>query len=111
MGIRPDLVKIENHNGNSLILSKKEMQCFSLHLEKTGEKIGSITNILIDHTGYVRYLVIHSGFLPWDKKRLLPIHHCQIEQRRERVNIRGWENKQKMIELLEYKKPVLWREF
>lgn len=111
MGIQSDLVKIEDIDGNRLILSKKEIQWFSIYLEKTGEKIGSIANILIDHTGYLRYLVIHASFHPWGKKRLLPIQQCRIEERRQRINIMEWVDKQQIIDLLEYKKPAHWLDF
>ncbi|MDJ0736490.1 MAG: DUF2382 domain-containing protein [Nostocaceae cyanobacterium] len=49
------------------------------------EKVGSIHDIIVDETGYVRYLVIDTGFWIFGKKILLPIGRANIDYSRQRV--------------------------
>ncbi len=49
------------------------------------EKIGSISDILVDEEGKFRYLVVDSGGWIMGKKVLLPIGHARIDYQNKRV--------------------------
>ena len=56
-------------------------------LYSSGEKIGSVDDLLVDDEGKFRYLVINTGAWIFGKKVLLPIGRTQIDYGNKHVNV------------------------
>ena len=75
------------------IFAGNDIKNFSVYSEND-EKIGSIDDVIVDETGYFRYLVIDTGFWIFGKKVLLPIGRASIDYSRQRVNTSGLSKEQ-----------------
>jgi len=53
----------------------------------TNEKIGTISDVLVDEAGHFRYLVVETGFWVFGKKVLLPIGRAQHNHNARRVSV------------------------
>ena len=64
-------------------------------IAKGGEKVGSVTNVLVDEqTGCIRYFVVDTGFWVLGKKVLLPIGLGQIVYMDRHVYVKGLTQEQ-----------------
>jgi uncharacterized protein (TIGR02271 family) len=61
---------------------------------ETNEKIGTVSDVLVDEKGNFRYLVIDLGFWILGKKVLLPVGRSQIDTKANRVNTVGLTKQQ-----------------
>jgi len=68
----------ESSQGNDI----KEMDVYA---KTTNEKLGTVSDVLVDEQGQFRYLVIDIGSWISGKKVLLPIGRSQIDQKANRV--------------------------
>lgn len=80
----------------------EDIKGLEVHTGRTGEKIGTIENALVDEQGRFRYFVIDTGFWIFGKKVLLPVGYCQIDARARRIYATGIVNKAQVEELPEY---------
>ncbi|MGF1675179.1 MAG: DUF2382 domain-containing protein [Rivularia sp. (in: cyanobacteria)] len=68
----------------------KEMSLYT----QGGEKIGSVSDALVDHDGRFRYLVISTGAMFFGKKILLPIGLSRLDYNQKRVYVDGLSKEQ-----------------
>lgn len=80
-----------------------DIKGLDVYAGKTGEKIGTIENALVDQEGRFRYMVIDTGFWIFGKKVLLPVGYCEIDDRARRIYAIGLLNKKQVEDLPEYK--------
>jgi uncharacterized protein (TIGR02271 family) len=62
-----------------------DLKGMSVYSQATDEKIGSISDILVDEQGQFRYLIVDLGFWIFGKKILLPIGRVRIDSGADRV--------------------------
>jgi len=90
------LVKIEDYypgyrDNTSEI---EDIHDFNVYVQRN-EKVGSVTDILIDEdTGRLRYLVVDTGFWIFGKKVLLPVGLAEIHYTDKRINAKGLTKQQ-----------------
>jgi uncharacterized protein (TIGR02271 family) len=71
-----------------------EIKGLGVYAEGTDEKIGSISDVLVDDEGHFRYLVVDLGFWIFGKKVLLPIGRARIDYNVDRVYAIGMTRQQ-----------------
>jgi uncharacterized protein (TIGR02271 family) len=71
-----------------------DIKGMSLYVEGSDEKIGSISDVLVDDEGRFRYMVVDLGFWIFGKKVLLPIGRTRIDYNSDRVYAIGMTRKQ-----------------
>ncbi|MBW4679116.1 MAG: DUF2382 domain-containing protein [Microcoleus vaginatus WJT46-NPBG5] len=98
------LVKLEDFypNYRQKVLGGKEIQTFDVYAGQTNEKIGTLFDDVVDLTGRFRYLVIDTSNWGIEKKVLIPIGCCRLDNRTRRVYALGILNKKHIEELPEY---------
>ncbi|MFW6359177.1 MAG: DUF2382 domain-containing protein [Chroococcales cyanobacterium] len=101
------LYKIEDFNPNyrTEIFEGKEIKRDPVYAGKRGdkrEKIGTVSNMLIDETGRIRYLVIDPSSWNFTKKVLLPIGRCCINLQQDEVYATGLTDRKQVENLPEY---------
>ncbi|MBW4635592.1 MAG: DUF2382 domain-containing protein [Iphinoe sp. HA4291-MV1] len=62
--------------------------------EGTDEKIGTVSDVLVDEEGHFRYLVVDLGFWIFGKKVLLPVGRSRIDYNTDRVYAIGMTREQ-----------------
>ncbi len=63
----------------------KDIKGMSVYSRSSDEKIGTVSDILVDDQGQFRYLLVDLGFWIFGKKVLLPLGRAQVDSRAERV--------------------------
>ncbi|WP_242032160.1 PRC-barrel domain-containing protein [Microcoleus sp. FACHB-672] len=98
------LVKLEDFypNYRQKVLGGKDIQTFDVYAGQTDEKIGTVFDDVVDLTGRFRYLVIDTSNWGIQKKVLIPIGCCRLDNRTRRVYALGILNKKHIKELPEY---------
>lgn len=61
---------------------------------ESDEKIGTVSDVLVDENGHFRYLVVDLGFWIFGKKVLLPIGRSRIDYNADRVYATGMTREQ-----------------
>ena len=97
------LYKIKDFNPNYLeeAFNGKDLKGMTVHTLKTEEKIGSVSDILVDESGRFRYLVIDTGFWIFGKKVLVPVGRCRLQQD-DRLYVADISSKKEVEKLPEY---------
>ncbi|WP_017653515.1 DUF2382 domain-containing protein [Fortiea contorta] len=72
----------------------KDIKGLGVYTEGSDEKIGSVSEVLVDDEGHFRYLVLDLGFWIFGKKVLLPIGRSRIDYNRDRVYAVGLNREQ-----------------
>ncbi|MGV0102866.1 DUF2382 domain-containing protein [Nostoc sp. DSM 114167] len=65
-----------------------------VYTQGTDEKVGTVSDILVDEEGHFRYLVVDLGFWIFGKKVLLPIGRARIDYNTDRVYTIGLTREQ-----------------
>jgi uncharacterized protein (TIGR02271 family) len=73
---------------------EKDIKGLSVYVESTDDKVGTVTDILVDEEGNFRYLLVDLGFWIFGKKVLLPIGRCRIDYNSDRVYAVGMTRQQ-----------------
>ncbi|OKH45539.1 photosystem reaction center subunit H [Calothrix sp. HK-06] len=63
----------------------KDIKGMSVYSRGSDEKIGTVSDILVDDQGQFRYLLVDLGFWIFGKKVLLPLGRAQVDSIEERV--------------------------
>ncbi|MCU0533422.1 MAG: DUF2382 domain-containing protein [Hydrococcus sp. Prado102] len=71
-----------------------DLKGMSVYSQATDDKIGSISDILVDEQGQFRYLIVDLGFWIFGKKILLPIGRVRIDSSADRVYAIGLTKEQ-----------------
>lgn len=66
----------------------------SVYTEGSDEKIGSISDVLVDENGRFRYFVVDLGFWIFGKKVLLPVGRTRVDHGADRVYALGMTRQQ-----------------
>jgi len=64
-----------------------DLNGLDVYTQGTNDKIGTISDVLVDHDGHFRYLVLEIGFWVFGKKVLLPIGRAQHDHNARRVSV------------------------
>jgi len=67
----------------------KDIKGMGVYARGTDEKIGTVSDAVVDDQGEFRYLIVDIGFWIFGKKVLLPIGKAQIDSRTDRVYVVG----------------------
>jgi len=62
-----------------------DIKGMDIYTQGTNEKIGTVSDVLVDEQGQFRYLVVDIGLWVFGKKVLLPIGRSQIDHKAERI--------------------------
>ena len=71
-----------------------DIKGMSVYTQGTDEKIGTVSEIIVDEQGQFRYLVVDLGFWIFGKKVLMPIGRTQIDYKAGRVYAVGLTRQQ-----------------
>lgn len=71
-----------------------DIKGLSVYTERSDEKIGTVTDVLVDEEGHFRYLVVDLGFWIFGKKVLLPIGRTRVDYQAGRVCVIGLTRQQ-----------------
>jgi uncharacterized protein (TIGR02271 family) len=63
----------------------KDIKGMSVYSRSSDEKIGTVSDILVDDQGQFRYLLVDLGFWIFGKKVLLPLGRAQVDSSSDRV--------------------------
>lgn len=75
-------------------LDSQDIKGLGVYREGTDEKIGTVSDVLVDDEGHFRYLVVDLGFWIFGKKVLLPLGRTRIEFPHNRVYVIGLTREQ-----------------
>jgi uncharacterized protein (TIGR02271 family) len=82
-----------------------DIKGMSVYTQGTEDKIGTVSDVLVDDQGQFRYLVVDLGFWIFGKKVLLPLGRSKIDSASDRVYT--VLTKQQAEDLPEYKEGML----
>ena len=85
-------------------LGGKDIKGMSVYTQGTQEKIGTVSDALVDDQGQFRYLIVDVGFWVFGKKVLLPIGRGKMDSQADRVYVSM--TKQQAENLPEYKEGM-----
>ncbi|WP_392535530.1 DUF2382 domain-containing protein [Nostoc sp. C117] len=71
-----------------------DIKGLGVYTQGTDEKIGTVSDVLVDEEGHLRYLVVDLGFWIFGKKVLLPIGRGRIDYNTSRVYTVGLTREQ-----------------
>ncbi len=71
-----------------------EITGLGVYTQGTDEKIGTVSDVLVDEEGHFRYLVVDLGFWIFGKKVLLPLGRARIDYNTDRVYTVGLTREQ-----------------
>lgn len=75
-------------------LEGNDIKGMGVYTEGTDEKIGTVSDIIVDEEGSFRYLVVDIGFWIFGKKVLMPIGRIRIDYNTDRVYAVGLTREQ-----------------
>ena len=71
-----------------------DIQGLGVYTDRTDERIGTVSDVLVDEEGHFRYLVVDLGFWIFGKKVLLPVGRSRIDHDAGRVYALGMTREQ-----------------
>ncbi|MEH2194971.1 MAG: DUF2382 domain-containing protein [Nostoc sp.] len=75
-------------------LEGQDINGLGVYTQGTDEKIGTVSEVLVDEEGHFRYLVVDLGFWIFGKKVLLPIGRARVDYNVDRVYTIGLTREQ-----------------
>ncbi|MFN6464367.1 MAG: DUF2382 domain-containing protein [Nostoc sp. DedVER02] len=72
----------------------KDINGLGVYTQGTDEKVGTVSDVLVDEEGHFRYLVVDLGFWIFGKKVLLPIGRARVDYNVDRVYTIGLTREQ-----------------
>ncbi|CEJ46411.1 DUF2382 domain-containing protein [Umezakia ovalisporum] len=72
----------------------KDIKGLGVYTDRNNEKIGTVSDVLVDEEGRFRYLVVDLGFWIFGKKVLLPVGRSRIDYDADRVYVIGLTREQ-----------------
>ena len=72
----------------------QDINGLGVYTQGTDEKVGTVSDVLVDEEGHFRYLVVDLGFWIFGKKVLLPIGRARIDYNVDRVYTIGLTREQ-----------------
>ncbi|MEH1939371.1 MAG: DUF2382 domain-containing protein [Nostoc sp.] len=71
-----------------------DIKGLGVYTQGTDEKIGTVSDVLVDEEGHFRYLVVDLGFWIFGKKVLLPLGRARVDYNTDRVYTIGLTREQ-----------------
>ena len=71
-----------------------DIKGLGVYVEGSDEKVGSVSDALVDEEGHFRYLIVDLGFWIFGKKVLLPVGRSRIDYNADRVYAVGMSRQQ-----------------
>ncbi|MEH1874499.1 DUF2382 domain-containing protein [Nostoc sp.] len=71
-----------------------DIKGLGVYTQGTDEKVGTVSDVLVDEEGHFRYLVVDLGFWIFGKKVLLPIARARVDYNTDRVYTIGLTREQ-----------------
>jgi uncharacterized protein (TIGR02271 family) len=97
------LHRLENFDPNyRQTFEGEDIKGLGVYTEGSEQKVGSVSDVLVDDEGHFRYIIVDLGFWIFGKKVLLPIGRSQIDYNAQRVYVVGLTREQ-AEQLPEYK--------
>lgn len=72
----------------------EDIKGLGVYTEANNEKIGTVSDVLVDDKGHFRYLIVDLGFWIFGKKVLLPIGRTRTDQDSDRIYVIGMTREQ-----------------
>ncbi|GAB1541299.1 hypothetical protein NUACC21_39700 [Scytonema sp. NUACC21] len=94
------LSEFDPEYGNTI--QGNDIHGMSVYVEGTDDKVGTVSDVMVDEQGAFRYLILDLGFWIFGKKVLLPIGRARISSSANRVYVVGM-TKEQAENLPEYK--------
>jgi uncharacterized protein (TIGR02271 family) len=89
------LYKLEDFDANYQdTFQGNDVKGLGVYTEGTNEKIGMVSDVLVDEEGHFRYLVVDLGFWIFGKKVLLPVGRSRIDYNSDRIYAVGLTKEQ-----------------
>ncbi len=82
-----------------------DIKGLGVYTDGTDEKVGTVSDVLVDEQGHFRYIVVDLGFWIFGKKVLLPVGRSRIDYNTKRVYVVGLTRSQ-AEQLPEYNERV-----
>ena len=79
------LLKITDFDPNYGDIEGNDIKGMDVYTQGTNEKIGTVSDVLVDEEGNFRYLIVDIGFWIFGKKVLLPVGRSQIDHNTNQV--------------------------
>ncbi|MEB3219786.1 MAG: DUF2382 domain-containing protein [Nostocales cyanobacterium 94392] len=76
------------------VFQGQDIKDMSVYAEGTDDKVGTVSDILVDEEGRFRYLVVDLGFWIFGKKVLMPVGRTRIDYNSNRVYALGMTREQ-----------------
>jgi uncharacterized protein (TIGR02271 family) len=80
----------------------RDVKGLTVYADRTNEKIGTVDDLLLDESGYFRYLVVDTNSWIAGKKVLLPIGQCAVDLEAQRVYATGLTQRERVENLPRY---------
>lgn len=80
---------------------------YEAYTARTGEKIGTLDNILVSESGHFRYFVVNTGVWIFGKKILLPVALGSLDFNNQRLQVSGIENKDQLEQIPSYNEDTV----
>ncbi len=74
--------------------AEEDIHGFDVYSDASQDKIGAISEVLVDDNGHFRYLIVDLGFWIFGKKVLLPVGRSRIDHDARRVYALGMSRQQ-----------------
>lgn len=88
------LVKLEDFDSNyQESFDNRDIKGLSVYTE-TEEKVGTVSDVLVDEEGHFRYFIVDLGFWIFGKKVLLPVGRSRVDYNSDRVYAVGMTREQ-----------------
>lgn len=85
----------------------KDFRNYDAYAARSGEKIGSLDNILVSEVGHFRYFVVDTGVWIFGKKVLLPVGLGSLDFNNERLQVSGIESKDQLERIPSYSEDTV----
>ncbi|MGB3405645.1 MAG: DUF2382 domain-containing protein [Microcoleaceae cyanobacterium] len=79
-----------------------DFKSYDVYAGTTDDKVGSVYDALVDEAGYIRYIVIDTGFWVFGKKVLLPVGRARLDYDNSRLYALGLTDKDQVEALPAY---------
>ena len=79
-----------------------DFKSYDVYAGTTNDKVGSVYDALVDDAGYIRYIIIDTGFWVFGKKVLLPVGRARLDYDNHRLYALGLTDKDQVEALPAY---------
>lgn len=89
------LTKVEDFDPNYReALQGNDIKGMDVYIEAGNEKIGTVSDLIVDEQGQFRYLIVNLGFWIFGKRVMIPVGRTRIDYKADRVYAVGFTREQ-----------------